>query len=459
MKSSLQSRIANTMWLMTAFSIFTAAVLTGFLLIRSHRESIRNQLEVAATSLLSLGFSDFEALEDFDELNSFIEEALEMEKVNKIVRVFDETGRLVFSTVGMTHDPLKNRLRPVNKPVFLTLEGKERRYESLVLPYLVGKLKKKSYTLQVAIPLPRYTQIVAIFWWQSLLLMGLLMGMAFFLSRRLSRRLMSPVAQIANHLEKMDPQKIEKWKPLELGERGRYLEEIIRGINALGERTRSAVLQIRKMGRYVAHELRTPLTILQGEAEMALSKQEAGKEDYEKVLKSSLEEIQRMSGIVTTVLGVGEEDKTGLPFHPVSCDLNTWVLGEKPLWEKTLGRPLNVEWPPESRSVVRTDLQLLHHLIDNLIRNVRDHTPPGTSCTLKVISQPKGCSIRLSDNGRGMAKERMKGLNLGLSGEVSGIGLHLCHKIAALLNLHLHFENRPEGGLVVEIGEMVDFVN
>ncbi len=440
------------MWTMTALSMLAASFFTASLLIRSHHEAIKRQLEASATSLISLGISDFSELADFEEMNTFIEDTLQMEKVETIVRVYDNSKNLVFTTFNAQDNDFPKKLEITSKkPTFLTINLKQRQYESLILPYLGGK-KKHPFYLQVIIPLPKYSQIFRTLWWQALGIFLFLIGIALFISRQLAKKLIKPVSSIANHLKQMDPSKIEDWHPLSLDEKGLYLGSIIHGINSLAERTRTAVFQIRKMGRYVAHELRTPLTILQGEAETILSRSEASKEDYAKVLKSSLEEIDHMSETITTILQVGESERRSFLFRPVSFDPAGWIKENKHRWEKTLGRPIRFENSHKESDRIRVDPKLLHHLLDNLIRNIRKHTPPATTCTLSLFATPTGVRIHLEDNGPGMPASLIESLNKKLSSlEDVGVGLNLCQKIADICHIELSFLNKPEGGLRIEL--------
>ena len=436
------------MWVMTAVSILMAAILSGTLLIRSHRESVRQQLQAAGASLISLGISDFSELKDFEQFNNFIEDTLQMEKVDKIIRIFNPSGKLIFTTVGFGYDKLPDHVVPIKKPAFVTIEGAQRNYESLVIPYL--ERKNRMFYLQISIPLPKYAQILEDYWWQSFLLLCLLMGISFVIARILATKLLQPVRTIADHLEKMDPQKIQNWKPLEVIKEGQYLLSITEGINLLMNRTRAALLQLRKMSRYVAHELRTPLTILQGEAETTLIKKNASKEEYENVLRSSLEEIQRMSSIITTVLQVGDPNHSGT-MHSASLELTHWLLQNKPKWEKILGRPIQMDIKEVDRALIFVDPKLLFRLIDNLVRNIEQHTPPLTQCSMSLKKSDK-IVLKISDNGFGMPQEKIDLLNNDKSlSETTGVGLHFCFRIAELCGIHLSFANRKTGGLDVEI--------
>lgn len=436
------------MWIMAAVSTLTAAILSGTLLIRSHRESVRQQLQTAGASLISLGVSDFSELKDFEQFNNFIEDTLQMEKVDKIIRIFNPSGKLIFTTVGFGYDKLPDHVTPIKKPAFLTIEGEQRNYESLIIPYL--EKRNRTFYLQITIPLPKYAQILKDYWWQSLLLLCLLMGISLVIARILATKLLQPVRTIADHLEKMDPQKIQNWKPLEVIKEGQYLFSITEGINLLMDRTRTALFQLRKMSRYVAHELRTPLTILQGEAETTLLKKTASKEEYENVLRSSLEEIQRMSGIITTVLQVGDPNHSGV-IHSASLELTHWLLQNKPKWEKILGRPIQMDIGTVDQVLVFVDPKLLFRLVDNLVRNIEQHTPPLTQCTMSLKKSDQ-IVLTISDNGFGMPQDKIDSLNHEKSlSEATGVGLHFCFRIAELCGIYLSFANRKTGGLDVEI--------
>jgi signal transduction histidine kinase len=440
------------MWLMAVVVTIAAAIIMSSLLIKSHRQSVRQQLQATAAILLSMGISDFAELDDFERLSGFIEDALQMEKVDKAVRVYDGDGALVFTTLGSQHDDLPKLLKPlVENPAFLQMEAQSGEYETIVVPY-EGRRGKHFY-FQVVIPLPRYSEVLSHMWFRLAVLLGILIGASMILSRVLAGRLLSPVVEIATYLKTLDPRSIDQWAPLSIGRRGQYLQAIIDGVNLLGTRTKEAIVQLGKMSRYVAHELRTPLTIMRGEAELMLLKRDAPEEEYRRVLASSLEEVRRMSDIVDAVLRVGADARSITMFKPASLDVVAWVGAQIPLWERSLGRGLPCDFHLPAGTLVRADPDLLLRLIDNLIRNVRDHASSDVPCQMSAELSDDRVMLSICDAGPGLSPEMLDSIRHdGASSVSAGVGLDLCFRIAEVSGLSLDFEPASGGGLCVRIG-------
>lgn len=450
MLSSLHSKITVGMFAMVIVSTITGMVLIGSLLLRSHHESVKRQLEATGAALITLGITDFSELGDFQQMNSFIEDALQMDKANKVIRIYDSSKELIFTTLGAKYDTLPLKLnRVVEKPVFMMVDGLHEKYESLIIPY-EGKKTKKFY-LQVALPLPKYHDMLDLFWKQGLIVLTMLIAVSLIFARLLTALLLRPVRQIADHIKSLDPATIDKWGSLGEIERGGYLGPIISGLNQLVQRTQDAVHNLRKMTRYVAHELRTPLTILQGEAEIILNENDVRPEEYKKVLSSSLEETKRMTEIVSTVLKIGEYERIMDNFQPKNLDLVRWVEENKPTWDKLLKQKIGFKSTNKFVNVY-IDPKLLFRLVDNLIRNVKEHTPNGSVCAIRLEHSHKGAKLYVSDNGQGLTSDLMNSLNSQDPNiDLGGVGLGLCRRIADVCKLGLNFSNLSTGGLEVEI--------
>ena len=156
-----------------------------------------------------------------------------------------------------------------------------------------------------------------------------------------------------------------------------------------------------------------------------------------------------MSEIVSTVLAVGEMAPAAAG-RPEEIDLRAWLAEHRGHWEKTLGRAIDLRLP-ERAVVASADARLLSRLVDNLVRNVRTHTPPEVCCTISLADGERP-AISIADDGPGLPDDAIASLNAhgGLS-EAAGVGLNLCHRIAELSGLALVFASRTGGGLSVTV--------
>ena len=95
-------------------------------------------------------------------------------------------------------------------------------------------------------------------------------------------------------------------------------------LNRMIGRLEEALAHNRRFSADVSHELRTPLTILRGELEHVMQMRNAGL-DVAEAVGSALEEIDRLSRIVESLLSISRLDAgdAGIEFQPF--DLRTMV--------------------------------------------------------------------------------------------------------------------------------------
>ncbi len=462
MTRSLQWRIALSMWLIAAICTVVAETVTVWILIKNNRVSIEQELQSTATTLISLGISDYHGLEKFQQLDSFIEDALHLARMNQVVRVFTKRGKLMFSTIPPSEEDFHSVMQPALKPSFSDYDGKTKKYRVLTLPYKANT--GKDYYLQIAMSYPRFKDVINATKGEALTLFVFVSMLAFFISNFLTERLLAPVKAIAHYLNTLSLSETKEWRPLLLTRPGGYLKDIVVGINLLTVKIKSSLYGMSRLSRYLAHELRNPLTILSGEAQNVLAKQTASSEEYAKVLVSSLEEIQRMENVVSTVSKIFRGEKAA--YQPIPCELGNWVESHIDTWRKMLGR--EIVWgrnsasgapgavrsasgrPAEPMQVV-VDPDLLYRLIDNLIRNIKRHTPITSSCLIELGRNKEVVFISVEDFGGGMPTPLLEALNRGVMQDGIGIGLSLCLEIATVCKFKLNFFNKKEGGLQVLI--------
>jgi signal transduction histidine kinase len=168
-------------------------------------------------------------------------------------------------------------------------------------------------------------------------------------------------------------------------------------------RLEQAFQRERRFAADASHELRTPLAVLRGDIEVAL-RRERSPEEYERVLKSSLEEIARLTKLTDDLLTLArsDADQSVLDVEEVRLDLlagdaRAYIL---PLADSA-GITLRYD-APDSPVVVEGDQKRLKQLLVNLLDNAIKYTPAGGSARLALAKDDSVAVIEVSDTGRGI---------------------------------------------------------
>jgi two-component system, OmpR family, sensor kinase len=173
-----------------------------------------------------------------------------------------------------------------------------------------------------------------------------------------------------------------------------------------------------RMRRFIAdasHELRTPLTSVRGLAEYALQQDALQQDALQPDGAASREELLRLAGLIAREAGrMGRlvDDlvllarfDAGRPLDRRPVDLAS-IAAEAVQQARIVapGRPITLE--AAAPVIVDADAERLRQVIDNLIGNAIQHTPPGSPVTVTVASEPDGGRLTVADRGPGLTQEQ-----------------------------------------------------
>ena len=191
----------------------------------------------------------------------------------------------------------------------------------------------------------------------------------------------------------------------EIGRLGRALNAMLVQIEA-GYRAREASEQ--KLRRFVAdasHELRTPLAAVRAYAELFGRGAAERPADLQRSMAGISRESERMSLLVDDLLLLARLDE-GRPLaqEPVRLDQ---VVREA----IDAARAVDPQEPIESEiaeTVVVGDHDRLRQVVDNLLANVRAHTPAGTAAHVRVAPDGDVAVVEVADEGPGLDDEQLE---------------------------------------------------
>lgn len=199
--------------------------------------------------------------------------------------------------------------------------------------------------------------------------------------------------------------------------------------------------------RTISHELRTPLTVIRGAIPLLKGCGGAVNDSSAKML-GKVEDllrtnVNRLSGVVNTILDVVEIDNGSLRLNCCPVDLHGMMREEIERLSEAAARK-NVRWAfgwgpdlPEV-AVDRQRLgQALHELFDNAIK----FSPPGAPINVRTYTDGETVSIWIGNYGEPIAKkkrdeifEKFYQLDQSTTRETSGVGLglYLARNVALL---------------------------
>ncbi|HXW34361.1 MAG TPA: HAMP domain-containing sensor histidine kinase, partial [Acidimicrobiales bacterium] len=163
-----------------------------------------------------------------------------------------------------------------------------------------------------------------------------------------------------------------------------------------------------RMRRFVAdasHELRTPIAAVSAYAELFERGASQNPEDLARVLSGIRDETERMGHLVEDLLLLARLDE-GLALDKYPLDLVEVVAASVrtatavgPSWSVELRAPEPVE--------VIGERTRLRQVFDNLLANVRAHTPAGTHTTVTISTTDERAIVSVSDRGPGMTEDQV----------------------------------------------------
>ena len=180
-----------------------------------------------------------------------------------------------------------------------------------------------------------------------------------------------------------------------------------------------------------SHELRTPLTALRLRLEnLERDTPASGRTDVE----AAIAEAERLNGMVEDLLALARADATEAQAEPV--DLAELVRSRAEAWEAYADeRGVRVVAETTGKPIARVARGRVEQIVDNLLSNALEVSPPGSAVRLVAEPGPAGMQLRIVDQGPGMtAVERGRAFDRFWRGKHdgsgSGLGLAIVKRLA-----------------------------
>ncbi len=261
----------------------------------------------------------------------------------------------------------------------------------------------------------------------------------------LAARAMAPVESLRERAEAITLDRAGERLPLPPADD--ELRRLATTLNAMLDRIESALERERVFVADASHELRTPLAILRAELELA-DRPERDPAALRAALRSTAEEVERLSRLADDLLVIARTDQGRLPIEPEPVDVRELlerVAARFAAPAAAAGRSIAVE--ASEPIVADLDPTRIEQALGNLVDNALRHG--AGEVRLLADASDGAVGLEVADGGdgfppgfEGRAFERFTRADEGRTGAGAGLGLAIVSAIA-----------RAHGGSVEVVGD------
>lgn len=240
----------------------------------------------------------------------------------------------------------------------------------------------------------------------------------------------------------------------EIGRVAVALNTMLVQIEAALAQSRASERRLRQFVADASHELRTPLTSIRGYAELFRRGAAERPADAAIAMRRIEDQSTRMTRLVDDLLQLAHLDEE----QPLQiCEVELTRLVSTAVREAHEAGGLTITSALDPSVVIEGDELRLRQIIDNLLTNIRIHTPEGTRAHVTLRSDNRQAVLEVRDDGPGIPAEhaahvfeRFYRADASRSRAAGGSGLGLAI-VASTIQAHggrVHLETGNDGGAV-----------
>lgn len=240
----------------------------------------------------------------------------------------------------------------------------------------------------------------------TLAVLGALVALALWVVR-ISLRPLVAIEHTAAAIGAGDlSQRVERAEPrTEIGRLGLALNAMLGQLERAFKAREASEAKLRRFVADASHELRTPLAAVRAYSELFRRGAAARPDDLERAMSGINREAERMSLLVDDLLLLARLDE-GRPLEREPVDLRE-VVGEAVETARTVEPQRKIELDAEP-AVVLGDRDRLRQVVDNLLSNVRAHTPANAPVHVRVARNGTNAVLEVEDSGPGMSEDELE---------------------------------------------------
>jgi heavy metal sensor kinase len=242
------------------------------------------------------------------------------------------------------------------------------------------------------------------FWTILLLALPVTLALAAAAGYGMAGRALDPIRQMVQRAEQITTERLHERLPVENNDE---LGHLARVFNQMLSRIEQSFEQLRRFTADASHELRTPLASIQTVGEVGL-RREVSPEEYRDIIGSMLEETNRLTSLVDTLLMLSRADAGQIPIKLAVFPIAE-VIEEAATLLGTLIEEKEQRFSFENHQqlLVRGDRLILRQAAINILHNAVKFTPIGGCISARVSCEGSCIIFSITDSGPGISTEHL----------------------------------------------------
>lgn len=257
----------------------------------------------------------------------------------------------------------------------------------------------------------------------------IVIGLAGFAGYALARRALAPIDHLAADARRITAERLHERLvvPNQHDEIGRLAAVF----NETLARLETSFEQLRRFTADASHELRTPLAVIRGIGELGLRDPRDARE-YQEAIASMLEEVDRLTRLVDTLLRLSRGDAGTVTLSPEAIDLADLareVSSSLQVLAEERGQQIHLDL---TSALVHVDRLVLREALTNLVDNAIKYSGTGSIISISTGAVERQAQLAITDDGPGIHArhrdrifDRFYRIDEGRSRDLGGTGLGL----------------------------------
>ena len=321
------------------------------------------------------------------------------------LRLLDRQGSTVFTSDltdwrGLQSSPaaLQQLSRSGTKPFLETQTLEIQESDTRVIYGLIGA----EVILQVGESLENKDDIMDLLLNVFFCLFGILIPLASVVGWLMARRATQGIEEVSRAAVDIEHGKFDR--RVSIKARDDEIQTLANTFNAMAERIRNLITEMREMIDNIAHDLRSPLARIRAISETALTS-DGSISDYKSVAADTLDECDRLIKLINTTLDVAEAEAGVANTLKETINLSKLTADACELFEPVAEeKNIDLTYKLASDCHLTGNRQNLQRMLANLLDNALKYTLSAGKVGIVLENQLEAIHITITDTGPGISE-------------------------------------------------------